>query len=163
MTHSATLPDRYSRTQKRLHWTIAALVGAQYLAFDGIGRAFGAGFREGSFAYTPGAVGHIVAGTLILLLMAWRLGLRLTRGTPPAPDEEPALAKLAAHAVHWAFYGFLIALPLSGLLAWFLPSRQTGDLHDLGQAVLLWLVGLHVGAVLVHQLWWRSGLIARMT
>jgi cytochrome b561 len=163
MTHTAHLPDSYSRTQKRLHWAVAALVGAQYLAFDGIGRAFGAGFREGSFAYTAGAVSHIVVGTLILALMAWRLGLRLTRGAPPAPAEKPALAKLAAHALHWAFYGFLIAMPLSGLAAWFLPSREIGDLHDLGQSVLLWLIGLHGAAVVVHQLWWCSGLIARMT
>ena len=163
MPNATAHPDSYNRTQKLLHWTIALLVGAQYLAFDGIGRAFGAGFREGSFAYTAGTIGHIFAGSLILVLMAWRLGLRLTRGTPPAPDAEPAVAKLAAHIVHCAFYGLLLAMPLSGLAAWFLPSREIGGLHDLGQTVLLWLIGLHVAAVLVHQLWWRSGLIARMT
>ncbi|HVH03264.1 MAG TPA: cytochrome b/b6 domain-containing protein [Amaricoccus sp.] len=163
MTASAARPDSYDRTQKALHWTIALLVGAQYLAFDGIGRAFNVGLREGSFAYSAGTIGHIAAGSLILGLMAWRLGLRLTRGTPPPPDAEPAIAKLAAHAVHWAFYGLLIAMPLSGLAAWFLPSRQIGGLHDLGQTLLLGLIGMHVAAVLVHQLWWRSGLIARMT
>lgn len=163
MKHATRQPDSYSRTQKFLHWAIAALVGAQYLAFDGTGRAFGAGVREGTWTYSGGTIGHIVVGSLVLVLMAWRLGLRLTRGGPAAPDEEPAIAKLAAHAVHWAFYGLLIALPLSGVAAWFLPSRETGGLHDLGQTVLLWLIGLHVAAVLVHQLWWRSGLIARMT
>jgi cytochrome b561 len=133
------------------------------MAFDGIGRAFGTGMREGSLAYTAGTVGHIVAGTLILGLTAWRLGLRLSRGAPSAPPEEPGLAQMAAHAAHWAFYALLLALPLSGLLAWFLPSRTLGELHDLGQTVLLWLIGLHVAAVLVHQLWWRTGLFARMT
>jgi cytochrome b561 len=163
MPGTAAGPDGYSRSQKLLHWTIALLVGAQYLAFDGIGRAFNAGLREGSFAYPVGAVGHILAGSLILGLMAWRLALRLRRGAPPAPDEEPRLAKLAAHVVHWAFYGLLVAMPLSGLAAWFLPSREIGGLHDLGQTLLLWLIGLHVAAVAVHQLWWRTGLIARMT
>jgi cytochrome b561 len=163
MPLTAANPDSYSRSQKLLHWAIALLVGAQYLAFDGIGRAFNAGLREGTLAYSAGAVGHIVTGSLILVLMAWRLGLRLTRGAPSAPEEEPGVAKLAAHAVHWAFYGLLLALPLSGLLAWFLPSQGIGALHDLGQSALLWLIGLHVAAVLVHQLWWRSGLITRMT
>jgi cytochrome b561 len=163
MAPKSSHPDSYSCAQKALHWTFAALVAAQYLAFDGIGRAFNAGFRESTFAYSTGAVGHIAAGSLVLALVAWRLGLRLTRGTPPAPDAEPALTKLAAHAAHWTFYGLLIAMPLSGLLAWFLPSQEIGGLHDLGQTLLLWLIGLHVAAVLVHQLWWRSGLIARMT
>jgi cytochrome b561 len=54
-------------------------------------------------------------------------------------------------------------MPLSGLLAWFLPSEALGGLHDLGQSILLWLIGLHVTAALVHQLWWRTDLIGRMT
>jgi cytochrome b561 len=61
------------------------------------------------------------------------------------------------------FYGLLLALPLSGLFAWFLPSEALGGLHDLGQTLLLWLIGLHVAAALVHQLWWRTNLIGRMT
>jgi cytochrome b561 len=158
-----TAADSYTRAQKALHWAIAALVALQYLAFDGIGRAFGIGMREGTFGYAGGAGGHIVAGTAILMLMLWRVALRVRRGSPPPPAGEPPLAKRAAGAVHWAFYGLLLALPVTGLVAWFLPSREMGGLHDLGQALLLWLIGLHVAAVVVHQIWWRTGLVRRMT
>ncbi|HRO10698.1 cytochrome b/b6 domain-containing protein [Amaricoccus sp.] len=153
----------YSRAQKALHWAIALLVGLQYLAFDEIGRAFGMGMRSGEFTVTGGVRAHVVTGIAILVLMLWRIGLRLTRGAPPPPADEPPLAQRAAVAVHWAFYGLLVALPVSGLLAWFLPSGPLGGLHDLGRMLLMWLVLLHVGAVLVHQIWWRTGLIRRMT
>ncbi|MCF7728407.1 cytochrome b/b6 domain-containing protein [Sulfitobacter sp. M22] len=56
----------------------------------------------------------------------------------------------------------LIALPLTGLAAWFLQVELAGEAHDLGQALLLWMLGLHVLGVAVHQFWWRTGLLRRM-
>lgn len=159
----AVAPDAYSRAQKALHWTIAALVAAQYLVFDAIGRAFGAGMREGVFAYSPGVVGHIAAGVLILALTLWRLVLRLRRGVPAAPAAEPAPLRLAAAAAHWAFYAALIALPVTGAVAWFGEVGPAAAAHMLGKTVLLALIGLHVLAAVVHQFWWRTGLIGRMT
>ncbi|MBP7002780.1 cytochrome b/b6 domain-containing protein [Amaricoccus sp.] len=160
---TGAVPQEYSRTQKSLHWAIAALVLAQYLAFDGIARAFGAGMREGGFEYSGVVVGHIVAGVLILGLTLWRLALRLTRGVPPAPAAEPGLARVAAGAAHWGFYGLLIAMAASGAVAWFGHVGPAAAAHMLGKTLLLALIGLHVAAVLAHQLWWRTGLIGRMT
>jgi len=157
------MPMSYSRTQKMLHWAIAALVAAQFLLFDGIGRAFATGMRSGSFAWSGEVVGHIATGLGILALMLWRLGLRLRRGAPPPPAEEPALARLAASAAHGAFYALLLAMPLSGLAAWFLQLGPAGSAHEAAKSALLLLIALHVAAVAVHQVFWRTGLLSRMT
>lgn len=159
---SRPAPDSYSRAQKALHWAVAGLVLAQYVLLDGIARAFGAGMREGTFAYSGVVVGHIVVGVAILGLTLWRLGLRLTRGAPPPPASEPALARAAASVVHWAFYLVLIAMAVSGAVAWFGEVGPAANAHMLGKTLLLALIALHVGAALAHQFWWRTGLMARM-
>jgi cytochrome b561 len=152
----------YSTWQKRLHWIIVVLVGLQYVVFDGIGHAFRLSLERGALQYTAGVIGHLVAGVLIFLLMIWRLLLRLERPVPPPPPAEPALARRASAAVHLAFYALLILLPPTGAAAWFLGSRTIGEIHDIGQTVLMYLVGLHVAAALVHQFWWKTGLLSRM-
>lgn len=154
-------PESYSRVQKTLHWAIAALVLAQYVALDGISRAFGAGMREGSFVWSGVVVGHVVVGVLILGLTLWRLGLRLRRGAP-APVAGSAVVRAAAGAVHWAFYGVLIAMAVSGGVAWFGQSGAAAAAHLAGKTLLLGLVAVHVGAALFHQFWRRDGLIGRM-
>ena len=106
-------------------------------------------------------VGHLVAGVVIFVLMIWRFSLRLGRTVPP-PAAEPALARRASAAVHLAFYALLILLPPTSAAAWFLGSRTFGEVHDIGQIVLMYLVGLHVAAALVHQFWWKTGLLSRM-
>ncbi len=160
---TTAVPVSYSRAQKLLHWAIAALVLAQYVLLDGIARAFGAGMREGTLAYSGIVVGHIVVGVLIAVLTLWRLGLRLTRGAPPAPASEPAPLRAVAALAHWAFYVILIAMAASGAVAWFGQFGPAAAAHMLGKTVLLALIALHVGAALYHQLWLRDGLIARMT
>lgn len=80
----------YSLAQISLHWIIALLVLAQFLNDDAIGAAWRA-IRRGA-AEVPGGVlvtAHVVAGIAILALVLWRLGLRLTRGAPPAPPTSP--------------------------------------------------------------------------
>lgn len=155
--------SEYTRLQKWLYWAVVVPIALQYLAFGDIAQVFGQGLDAGELPYTAVAVGHIVSGVLVLLLSIWRLGLRLRHGPPPPPDQEPWLARLGAKATHLAFYALLFLMPLTGLAAWFVPSERMGEIHDLGQLALLYLMSAHVLAVLVHQLWWRTGLISRMT
>ncbi|MBE9640677.1 cytochrome b [Salipiger mangrovisoli] len=156
-------PEQYSRAQKRLHWAIVVLIAVQYLAFDHMGRAFRAVLQGTEGAYDTTSVAHLSIGVAVLVLMLWRLVLRLRRGTPPLPEAEPDWARKLSGVVHWLFYGLLIGLPLIGLLAWFGKLGVAGEAHEIATTILLWVIGLHLAGVAVHQLWWRSGLLRRMT
>ena len=43
-----------------------------------------------TFAFDPLILTHVGGGGLILAFVIWRLGLRLKRGVPAAPQNEPA-------------------------------------------------------------------------
>ncbi len=152
----------YSRLQKQLHWAVVLLLAAQYLFLDAMGRAFHRTVETGSPDWTVTTTLHLLIGSLILLLALWRIALRLMRGAPLPPAGEPQFAKTAARVTHVAFYILLIALPLGGIAAWFFGLPLMGELHEIGTNLLLIVVGLHVAAVLLHQVWWKTNLLARM-
>ncbi len=155
-------PAAYSRTQKALHWIVALIIALQFLAFDEMGRPFNEGLRSGAMPYDATTLSHIVLGVAVLAFAAWRLAIRARRGAPEAPASEPPLFRLASKLAHGALYAVLIALPLTGLVAWFGGIHDLGDVHEIGSNLLLALVGLHVAAVLVHQFWWKTGIARRM-
>jgi cytochrome b561 len=162
MTDTASGAD-YTPMQKRLHWAVVGLLILQYLVFDGVGRAFRQTVESSQAVYTTTVVAHIAIGLSIMVIAAWRLALRRRHGAPPPPEAEPELARKASKAGHALLYALLFALPAVGLAAWFLPSKTLGDLHEVGTNLLLWVAGAHVAAVLVHQFWWRTSILRRMT
>ena len=95
-----TVPTHYSATQIVLHWAVAALVAAQYIFKDSIAAAWDA-FRKGqTLPFDPLVLAHVVGGGLILAFVVWRLVLRLRRGAPPPPENEPTVLKSLAHMAH---------------------------------------------------------------
>ena len=159
------MPGRagYTRLQIVLHWVTVVLVVLQYLLHDGIVSAFDAGLETGNMGFTAPAVGHMAGGAVILGLAIWRLLLRSEHPAPPPPAGEPAWATWLAPLVHLVFYVLLVALPLTGALAWGLRSEFMGDLHEALRAALLFLIVAHVGAVVLHLFVWKTGLLSRMT
>ncbi|HSW22542.1 MAG TPA: cytochrome b [Burkholderiaceae bacterium] len=126
---------------------------------------------------------HKWAGTTILALSALRLAWRLTHA-PPADPPMPAWQRIAAHAVHRAFYVLFFAVPLAGWayssaagfpVVWFgvlpLPDWVPVDrawaevlkaTHKAAASALALLVLVHVAAALKHHLIDRDGLLQRM-
>lgn len=155
-------PRGYSRGQIGLHWIIALLLVPQFLLHDGIKAAFRQMMKGGAASYDGMVWLHLLGGILILLLMLWRVALRVGRGAPPPPAEESALLKLLAKAVHGLLYLLLFLLPISGLVAWFGGAEAAAEAHELMKPLLLILVGLHVLGALYHQFVLKNGLIDRM-
>lgn len=155
------MPERYSRTQILLHWAVFALITVQFLAHDGMEDAWRAYVRSGSAEAGSGAWLHIIAGILVLAFALWRIAIRLTRGAPRPPEGHPLMTKAAA-AAHWALYGLMLLVPLSGMAGWFLGARAAAEAHEVLKTLLLIVIVLHVGAALVHQFLLRDNLIARM-
>ncbi|MBN9581150.1 MAG: cytochrome b/b6 domain-containing protein [Afipia sp.] len=157
-----TVPTHYSATQIVLHWAVAALVAAQYIFKDSIAAAWDA-FRKGqTLPFDPLVLAHVVGGGLILAFVVWRLVLRLRRGAPPPPENEPTVLKSLAHMAHWAMYLVLAALSVTGLLAWFGGVTAAAQAHNLLKVVLLLLVAVHVLAVPFHLLILKNNVMQRM-
>ncbi|MBL4928572.1 cytochrome b [Fuscibacter oryzae] len=151
----------YSSTQIALHWVVVILFAAQFLFSDSMSEAWDAYEEGGTTVAGSGIWVHIIPGVLILIAALWRLALRLSHGVPAAP-EGPAWQRLAGEVVHWALYAVMIALPLSGMAAWFGGIEDAGDVHQLFKMAAIALVVLHVVAALYHQYVVKDGLIRRM-
>jgi cytochrome b561 len=152
----------YSKTQIWLHWGIALLVVLQFLLHEPISHAWPTVAAGESIAFQPLIVLHVLGGSVLLVLVLWRLGLRVFRGAPPALEKEPGHLRLASKVAHSAFYFVLLAMPLSGLVAWFGRVEFAAVAHELLSAALIVLIVVHVLAVLVHQFVLRTDLFVRM-
>lgn len=169
----------YSPAQKSLHWALFALVVLLYTLT----------FAEDIFPRDDPSTAlawrlHISFGLLLAVLVAWRVSLRLIRGTPPLPREMHGLERTAAHAAHAVLYALLVALPVLGImLTWyrgdalsffglftipapFSPDRATArsirELHSLCANGILIMAGLHALAALWHQFIRKDSVLARM-
>lgn len=128
---------------------------------------------------------HKSLGVTALALALVRLGWRAVDPPPAALPSVPAVqAKLAA-AAHWALYGCMVAVPLTGWLMaaasgtpvdWFntgllLPNLVGADndlrvtlhgLHELFGKLLMALVAIHVGAAVKHHVFDKDLTLKRM-
>ena len=96
------------------------------------------------------------------MLVGWRLVLRLRRGAPPPPADEPAALKLAARLTHGAIYLLLLAIPVSGAVAWNTGLGAAGEAHEVLGNALFVLVLVHVAGELVQHFVLRSDVMRRM-
>jgi len=173
-----TASNRYSTPAIALHWLIALLI---FLAFP-------LGVYMHELPLSPDKLKlysyHKWIGVSVFLLVAIRLGWRLTHTPPALPDGIAAWQRRASAVVHGLLYLLMIAIPLSGWLmssakgfqtVWFgvlpLPdligkNRELGELlaevHEALNFTLLALVILHVGAALKHHFIERQPFLQRM-
>ena len=156
----------YSVSQRILHWLVVALVFFNLLLPEGMedwNRAFSQ-TGTATAEQVASANLHAYAGIAILILTLCRIGLRLTMKAPALPTEEPPLFRLAAKVTHGALYVLTIALPFSGMAAYYFGIEQAGEVHGGPLKLLLWLViAPHVLGVLVHQFYWKTNILRRMT
>lgn len=155
-------PKAYSRTQITLHWVVAVLIVGNLIFGEEIGDAYDALREMGVASYGLMTLGHIGAGVAVLLFGLWRLGLRLKRGVPEATGAGSALSDRAANGVHWAFYALMLAVPMTGLAAWFGGLEAAAEVHELAKPVFIILIGAHVAGALWHHFWLKDGLLHRM-
>lgn len=125
---------------------------------------------------------HKEYGLLVLFLFFLRLSWRILNTTPELPIVW--WEKLAARLVHWIFYGFMLALPVTGWLltsaaglpvsffGWFtLPNLVAPDeslrqtltvVHKYLAYALIATIGLHVLAALKHHFIDKDNVLRRM-
>ncbi len=168
---------RYSTVAIFLHWVMAALILLNWL------------LPHLSEFLTRGTAVQMIAlhrsiGVTVLALVLLRAGWRFFNPPPSLPGGTARLIRIAAHLGHAALYLLMIAVPVFGILftwaggrtlaiwgpieiappAWVDPDLHDSfrTLHETGANAILWLVGLHVAAVLVHQYVFKDHLLNRM-
>lgn len=177
MNKNQTLTVRYSSTAIWLHWILAILITG----------LIAVGWYMMSIADQPDSGWYfdmhksfgIIAGTLILLRVLWRLAHK----PAPLPASIPAWQATLARLIHWLLYACMILMPLTGFLGaslsqWgvvffgtHLPqwinqnpdlSEQLFEVHSIVAWVLVVLVSLHILAAFKHLVINRDGVFQRM-
>ncbi len=170
---------RYTLTAIALHWLSALLIVAAFVL--GMTMVDIPGITPTKLKYFSW---HKWLGVTVFALACLRLLWRLGHRPPPDPASMPAWQRGAAHAVHWALYGLVFAVPLSGYfysLAAGVPVVYLGVLplpvliapdpqlketlqgvHYALNMAMAALVVVHLAAVIKHQWIDRDRLLARM-
>jgi len=103
---------------------------------------------------------HKEYGVLVLILVCFRLGWRLTNSVPALPINLPKWQKIAARMAHWSFYVFMFAMPITG---WLITSAAGLPVSFFGWITLPDLIvpntDLRIFFTEIHQ-WLAYGLIA---
>lgn len=161
----------YSNRQIILHWATFALI----LLMVSTGMAY---------FYEIGGDGvmrvHQLAGQLLIVVLAWRLVTRFTKGGPPALQTHAAWERMLAHLVHIGLYLVMIAFVVTGYVsasaetdnALLAPVSLSFARSDFGELLLevhyalkwalLALFALHFGGALKHQIIDRDKTLSRM-
>ena len=156
------MPTSYSRAQILLHWIIFALIAAQFLLHESMAEAWDR-IEDGlEVSFDPLVAAHVFGGIAVLVLVLWRIGLRLGRGAPGLPEEEPAAMKLAAKLTHLGLYALMVLMPVSGAVAWFGGVEAAAEGHEVMKVLMIALVLLHILGALYHQFVLKTGLMDRM-
>ena len=153
--------EKYSKTQIYLHWAIALMVIFQIVLNDGIVNLWKQRM-DGTIENVATINPHAIVGILIFVLMAWRLLERVRHGVPALPASESPIFGMIAKATHILFYVLLLAMPISGALAWFFGFTLPASTHSLAKYVLVPLVVLHIGAALLHHFVLKTDVLKRM-
>jgi cytochrome b561 len=127
---------------------------------------------------------HKEFGILVLMLVILRVIWRMTDITPLLPHYMPKSQKVAARSVHYLFYVFMFAMPITGWIitsaaglpvsffGWFvLPNlvHANGNTQMLFTTIHKWLgwaligiIGLHIAGTLHHYVFHKDNLIRRV-
>jgi cytochrome b561 len=166
-------PDRFGAVSRALHWLMAAGV----LAMLGLGTALTRMEVSLSNLWLYGL--HKSLGLVLLALLLVRLGWHAASPPPPPLASGAAWKNRLARLAHRAFYGLLLAVPLTGwvgsaatgidvqLFGLTLPRIAPVSVpwetaafaaHGILTKALAVLAALHVGAALLR----RDGTMRRM-
>lgn len=152
----------YNKTQIRLHWAIFILIVLQFVLHEPMAEAWEAMEHGKEFEGGPLIAQHVIGGILILLLVLWRLSIRMGRGAPALPENEPALLKGIAHLTHMVLYALMILMPVSGLIAFFGGVETAAEAHGIMRVIMLLFVLLHIVGAFYQQFVLKTNIMDRM-
>lgn len=174
--------SHYGNTAKILHWTIAGAIVLQFVLAK---LADLAGDEDLAVRELALLANHKSVGITILALALFRLAWRTKTPPPALPATIPVWQVRASHFSHWALYGLIIVIPITGWLmssasaysvSWFslfqLPDFVAPDpdlkkflkgVHETLAQILAVIALVHIAAALKHAMFDKDGVLSRMT
>ena len=166
----------YSKTAKWLHWIMAVV-----LLFD---LTVAQGFTDMP-AGEKGEIlmGHSSIGSILLLLVLFRLFWRYRNPSPALPSTLADWQRIASKASHHTLYTLMVIVPLTGFyIADYSPIAvmpfgsfvlggeglteegflAVRNVHEIATQALIALIALHFSAALFHRLIQKDGVFQRM-
>ena len=177
VVESELIEPGYGVLHKTFHWTVFALIAAQYVV-GSVMPHIGGKTPDTSWVHW-----HQVIGAAIMFFIFWRLAWRLVRPVPLLNDLPAWQTKLASFA-HVGLYVLIFTMCILGWAAanyrgwklWLfgvvpLPdiapkgakwAHTAGDIHDLLLYVLAAVIIVHIAAALYHYFILRDRVLQRM-
>ena len=170
--------ETWGAVARGFHWLIAVLILVQFVI----------GSVAEEMKLTPAKldlfVWHKSVGITVLVLALLRLVWRLANPAPAMPAGTPGWERKLAVIAHWALYGLIFAVPLSGWWVsdasrvpfkafFFLPmpdfistdralQEAAAEVHEALTITLLFVVIAHIAAALRHHLLLHDDVLRRM-
>lgn len=173
------MEQKYHLSIRIIHWLMAVIVISLLI----VGLVMSDLPKDNPWRHTLVDL-HKSFGVTVFILCFVRIGLRLKFGAPVLPDAIAPLERVLAKLGHFALYGFMLAMPVTGYLmsTWFgfpvklfglqLPklvgvdramSNLMHDAHEVLGFILICVIAIHVLAVAKHRIKDRVNLLTRMT
>ena len=171
--------DRYGHVAQLLHWIVVALIIGQFVL-----ASTAEDLPRLSAERLEVTALHKSLGLTVLILAVLRLVWRSVSPPPLLPATMKPWERGFAQLIHWALYGVMFAMPLSGWMwssasnypvSWFglvqmpdlvPPGEGLKDAfhegHEILGTLLLVLAALHVLAALKHHFLDRDTVLRRM-
>ncbi|MBY6205094.1 cytochrome b [Halomonas denitrificans] len=169
---------RYGLVAQLFHWTVAIGIVLQFIWAWRIDQA------DSIRLEYQLVIQHKSIGMTVLILALLRIAWRLFNAPPALPSAMARRERRAAAFTHWALYGLILFLPLSGwvyssaagygaeLFGWVEIPDLVGQSEAVEAAgfqvhralgwVLLGLVGIHVAAAMHHHFVRKDTVLKRM-
>ena len=174
----ATTMTKFTVPARIFHWLVALLIAIQIpLAYYMIALPLSPE-KLGNYAL------HKSIGCTIFSLAVLRLLWRWLNPPPPLPKDMTPLEQALARGTHWLLYGLIFAMPVAGWLnssaanfpvsvfgLFTLPNLVDPDptlqqrfelAHRIMAYSLFALLGLHIGAALLHHFVRRDNVLNAM-
>ncbi|MCF3934673.1 cytochrome b/b6 domain-containing protein [Acuticoccus sp. M5D2P5] len=147
-----------------LHWLIVAFIIIQFFDHEAMVAMWRAARQGTEIDAGTTWLGwtHIVVGILVLTATVVRIADRRIAGRPAHPDGAPAWTHQLARITHTLLYALLLAMPLTGLVAWFGGVGAVAEVHETLWTPLLVIVALHIIGALVQEFYYRTGVLRRI-
>lgn len=163
----------YDRLMQLFHWLMALFIFMVYFLHP-----------EDDEAAIWVVMLHVSIGSLLMSMVVLRLVWKYGLAKMPEPFPAPKRQQLLSKTVHYVLYGLMILAPVSGFLMaasneesyrlfalmdmpkFHIPHiihEALEEVHELGSNILFFLALFHLGYALVHQFWFKDGLLDRMT
>lgn len=170
------MPGSYSTAFRWIHWLMAVILGIMVI--------FGMNFdselpdEERSKALMV----HSSLGVTFLLLVFWRLMMRISGKAKRPYLRISPVQKILASIVQFFLYILMIYVPIAGLVTAIyaefpiklfglfnlavnsdIPFETVRTYHEIGIWTLVSLTLIHVGAALMHKFVFRDAVLSAMT